>query len=75
MEQNVRVLPGGEAEMDADIDILITQSAKRLELPLDSDVVRHALDVGRLAVEEGFGTDVAFEMARSELIRATLTAA
>lgn len=60
---------------DADIRIAVINSAKRLELDLDSPLVQRAVETGVMAQEEGFNFDTAFDMAREVLVRATLSAA
>lgn len=67
---------GGEAVavVDADIRIEILRSADALNLDRDSEFVKRALETGRIAQEEGIDFDAAFDMARSELVRGTLSA-
>lgn len=56
--------------MDAiDLNVNILQSAKRLELPADSQVVRDALETARIAVECGFSSEISLDLAREVLIR------
>lgn len=67
---------GGEAVavIDANIEFAVRQSAKRLEIT-DPELIERAVETGQIAQEEGQDFDSAFDMARSVLVRATLTAA
>jgi hypothetical protein len=53
---------------------LIHESADRLGVPRDSAAVAHAIETARLALAEGHDVEVAFDVARHDLVRATMPA-
>lgn len=57
--------------MEELVNSMILDSAKRLELDPESALILTALDVGRMALDEGYDVETAFSIARDALIRAT----